>query len=292
MEAAAAAAKPLGMDTHRPFALILGGSGRLAGLLRQAWATAPPPLPIVWQSRRAAPGPDWRRVDPLADPGGLARAMDGAAAVLDLTGRTRGTDAELAVNAALARATLRAAAGRPVLLASSAAVYGPVEGLAREDMAPAPVSAYGHAKAALEAVAETDPAATCLRIGNVAGADALLGPAPRTGIVLDRFPDGATPMRSYIGPAGFAAVIAALLDRAVRGAALPAVLNLAAPGSVAMGDLLDAAGLPWTPRPAGPGAIRRVVFDTARLEAVHAFRAGAGTAPAIAAEWRAATGAP
>lgn len=276
------------MDT--PFALILGATGRLAGMLRRAWAEISPPLPVRWAARRPLDGAI--AVDPLTDPAALARAAEGAAVVLDLSGRTTGTEAELAVNAALARATLAAAAGRPVLLASSAAVYGPLEVPGTEAMPPAPVSDYGRAKAAVETLAEGHPRATCLRIGNVAGADALLGPAPRTGIVLDQWPDGATPFRSYLGPRGFADVITTLLAHAAAGRPLPRRLNVTAPTPVTMGALLDAAGLPWSPHPAGPAAIRAVTLDATALAALHPFRGDEGAAATIAAEWRTLTGAP
>ena len=49
--------------------------------------------------------------------------------------------------------------------------------------------------------------------------------------------------------------------------------------------MLDAAGLPWTARAAGAGAIARVEFDTARLEALvplEPARPGA-----LVADWRA-----
>lgn len=280
------------MDTPRPNALILGGTGRLAGLLRWAWTRQPPDLTLRWQTRRSVSNPDEIRIDSIQDAPGLARAIAQADVVLDLTGKTTGSEAELALNSTLARATLEAADGTPVLLASSAAVYGPVTHPAAEATPPAPVSAYGHAKVAVETLARDYSGAICLRIGNVAGADALLGAAPRDGILLDQWPDGTTPVRSYLGPASFAAVLATLLTRAARGTSLPRCLNVAAPGGVAMGDLLDAARIPWTPRPAGPAALPRVVFDTTLLETLHPFPGTAGTAATIAAEWRHLTEAP
>lgn len=279
--------------------LVLGATGRLGRMLRMAWAAAPPAgLEPLWQTRRAPPpGGGWLCWDMLAapPPGGLR-----ADAVLCLAGVTRGAlPADLAQNAGLARAALaaaRAAGARHLLLASSAAVYGPGAADAAESCPPAPVSAYGRAKLAAEraAAAAADrpgrgpgPALTCLRIGNVAGADALLGgAAPGRAVVLDRFPGGAGPLRSYIGPGGLARVLAALAWRAGQGAALPRVLNLAAPGAVAMADLLAEAGLAWRWRPAPPGAVARAVLDVSRLAALVAPPAGG--AAAIVADWRAA----
>ena len=263
--------------------LILGSSGRLAGFLRRAWAVAPPSRPVVWASRR--PGAGELRLDPLAEPEALAAAVRASAAVLDLSGRIYGSEAELSVNADLARAVLAAAEGQvPVLLPSSASVYGRSGAPGRESDPPAPVIPYGHTKVAMEAAAAGVPRATCLRIGNIAGADQLLRDGSPREILLDRWDDGATPARSYMGPESFAAILTAVLERA--GAGLPPVLNVAAPEAAEMGDLLDAAGLGWTPRPAPATAVRLVELDTTLVGQVYPFRGDEGTAATVAAEWQ------
>ncbi|ETD80825.1 NAD-dependent epimerase/dehydratase family protein [Rhodobacter capsulatus] len=258
-----------------PRLLVLGGSGRLGGLLRRVWSlpgTAAPPL--VWQARRpgdfAAFGGPTVVFDPLAAPEALARAVRAAEAVLLLAGPTRGTAAEMAAHRDLAAAVLDCAGGRPVLLASSAAVYGrPAGPLCAEEDAPAPVSDYGRAKVAMEAVAAGRPGAVVLRIGNVAGADALLGqPAPPGGRRLHVFPDGLAPRRSYIGPQALARGLARLVRLAASGAALPGVINLALPGVVGMEALLRAAGESWQADPAPPGAIATVELAVARALAL------------------------
>ncbi|ETD80541.1 NAD-dependent epimerase/dehydratase family protein [Rhodobacter capsulatus] len=258
-----------------PRLLVLGGSGRLGGLLRRVWSlpgTAAPPL--VWQARRpgdfAAFGGPTVVFDPLAEPEALARAVRAAEAVLLLAGPTRGTAAEMAAHRDLAAAVLDCAGGRPVLLASSAAVYGrPAGPLCAEEDAPAPVSDYGRAKVAMEAVAAGRPGAVVLRIGNVAGADALLGqPAPPGGRRLHVFPDGLAPRRSYIGPQALARGLARLVRLAASGAALPGVINLALPGVVGMEALLRAAGESWQADPAPPGAIATVELAVARALAL------------------------
>ncbi|ETD87143.1 NAD-dependent epimerase/dehydratase family protein [Rhodobacter capsulatus] len=258
-----------------PRLLVLGGSGRLGGLLRRVWSlpgTAAPPL--VWQARRpgdfAAFGGPTVVFDPLAAPEALARAVRAAEAVLLLAGPTRGTAAEMAAHRDLAAAVLDCAGGRPVLLASSAAVYGrPAGPLCAEEDAPAPVSDYGRAKVAMEAVAAGRPGAVVLRIGNVAGADALLGqPAPPGGRRLHVFPDGLAPRRSYIGPQALARGLARLVRLAASGAALPGVINLALPGGVGMEALLRAAGESWQADPAPPGAIATVELAVDRALAL------------------------
>lgn len=303
-----------GPETAR--VLVLGADGRIGTLLRR-FAPAPPHWHPRWQARRPPPpipgpataapdgvmspgpataAPDWVICDPLADPAALARAAEGAAAVLCLAGVTpaRAADsadpeAALDANRALARAALQAAArggADRVLLASSAAVYGARAGRLPEELAPAPRSAYGRAKAAMEAEAAELGAALglrvcALRIGNVAGADAILG-GWRPGFELDVFADGRSPRRSYVGPRSLARILAALCLRAD----LPPALNLAAPGAVEMGALLDAAGLGWTPRPAPPDAIPEVELDTGRLAALVPLAPGLGQPAALVAEWR------
>ena len=147
----------------------------------------------------------------------------------------------------------------------------------------APLSPYGRAKMAMEADAAAHPhPSTVLRISNLAGADAILA-GWRPGFALDRFADGRTPARSYIGPLSFARVL-----RALAGAqGLPAVLNVAAPGPVEMGVLLDAAALPWTPRPATEATVPRVHLDTGRLAPFVSIAPEAATPAGIVAEWQA-----
>ncbi|GGH41053.1 Nucleoside-diphosphate-sugar epimerase [Cribrihabitans marinus] len=246
-----------------PGILVIGATGRIGDVLRRSW----PGGGVRWQTRRAAPGDGWTRVDPLAEPAALARAAQGCSVILNLAGPAPGRGGDMADHAALAEAAVRAgaASGARVLLASSAAVYGRAAGELTEAAPLHPVSDYGRAKVEMEAraaarAAELGVAVTALRIGNVAGLDAALG-GWRPGCALDRFADGATPARSYVGPVTLARLLAALC----AAPDLPAVLNVAAPGAVEMGALLDAAGLAWTARPAPAGAIPRVQLSVAAL---------------------------
>lgn len=275
--------------------LILGASGRLGRMLRRIWAGSPPPgWQPVWQVRDAGgarPGDiSW---DPLGNRP-LPAAVASADAVLCLLGVTGGSEDALACNTALGLAGLRAAratGARRCLIASSAAVYGPVEN-ASEDDAPTPVGAYGRAKLAMEAAVlrDTSPGTTLLRIGNVAGADALLGGAVGRGgpVLLDRFADGTGPIRSYIGPASLARVLSDLLSAAD----LPGVLNVAAPGAVSMASLLDAGAIPWQGRPALDGAVQRVTMDTTRLQSVARLPEGSAHPAELVRQWRAFGGPP
>jgi len=259
-----------------PRLLVLGGSGRLGAGLRAAWQRGDEAGVVpVWQARRDAAfagfGGPTVVFDPLGAPEALQAAVAAADAVLLLAGPTRGTAAELGAHADLARATLQAARGKPVLLASSAAVYGqPADARpCHEDDPPAPLADYGRAKLAMEAVAAEFSGAVILRIGNVAGADALLGvPAPPGGRVLHILPAGHAPRRAYIGPCALAKALARLVRLAVAGVALPDKLNLALPGVVGMDDLLRAAGEGWQPAPAPETVIDRLELDVTRALAL------------------------
>ncbi|RBI84015.1 hypothetical protein DRV85_13435 [Rhodosalinus halophilus] len=273
--------------------LVTGGGGRIGRLLARAWADAPPPLAALWQSRKPLPGAiGW---SPLEGTEALVQALRGTPpdAMLVLSGVTPGPDAELDLNAELAEACLAGAraAGIPrVLYASSSAVYGPPRDRPfTERDPPRPVSAYGAAKLEAEAVcaqARAEGLEVCaLRIGNVFGADALMGNAarlePGEALRIDRFADGQGPERSYIGPMTLARVLGAL---AADPAPLPAVLNLAVPGAVSMADLASAAGLPWRWTPAPEAAVRRLLLDCTALAARVPLAPETGTARCIAAE--------
>lgn len=283
--------------------LLVGSTGRVGRMIAAQWRAAPPSgAEIVFQHRGAAAhvptganALDW---SPLDGPAPLAALCDRAGPVttlLMLAGTTPATGTDMAVNEHLARACLDAAAAcgiRRVLLASSSAVYG--AGGARpftEDDALRPVNAYGAAKVAMEAACapfrDRGIEAACLRIGNVAGADALLLNAARAGsdglLRIDRFADGEGPRRSYIGPATLARVLARLAGLA---APLPAAINVGVPGPVAMTALATAAGVPWAFVPASPGALQDVVMECALLAGLYPFTGAERDPAAIVAEAR------
>lgn len=236
--------------------------------------------------------PEWHHFDPLKDGADLYRAASGCEVVLCLSGVTparAATGAPFSDNTALALAAVDAGAhsGARVLLCSSASVYGNQARDLNETSPLRPANAYGRAKVDMERTAaararDLGVQCTSLRIGNVAGVDAVLGGCP-SNFALDRFADGRTPARSYIGAQTLARVLADLL----RTPALPEVLNVASPGLVEMGALLDSAARPWTPRPASPGSIARVSLDTTRLRRFSPAATKPGAAPDMVAEWHA-----
>ncbi|TCP58680.1 nucleoside-diphosphate-sugar epimerase [Rhodovulum bhavnagarense] len=294
-----------------PRVLVLGASGRLGRMLRRGWAGAD--LRPVWQLRHEPAGVDEVVWSPLGAP--VPEILSGRIdVVLGLAGVVPRPGAALGDNARLGLAALRAGhavGARHVFLASSVAVYGRGEAPHSEDEAPAPAAAYGRAKLEMEQAARAEvraigpgaPGLTCLRIGNVAGADALLGGSVatwqttpsdrRVPLVLDRFGDGPAapgPRRAYIGPQSLAKVLACLCRHAMTGP-LPDCLNIAAPGVVDMAALLGETGLvagrDWTWRAAAAGALPMLALDDARLARLCALPPCAGTAAGLVAEWRA-----
>lgn len=249
--------------------LVLGATGRIGRSLCLRWGAEA----ALWQGRRphimgryAGAG---RCFDPLHQSEAFRSAARESGQILCLAGPIPGRGGALQDNVDLAEAAVRAAApqGGRVILASSAAVYGAQQGLLGEDLPLVPLHPYGQAKAEMEARAqalgqELGVSVTSLRIGNIAGFDAILG-GWRPGFRLDCFADGRTPRRSYIGPVMLADVIAALL----QAPDLPEVLNIAQPGPVEMGALLQAGARAYATAPAPESAIAEVALDVTRLTA-------------------------
>lgn len=269
-----------------PDTLVLGGTGRIGAILRRFW----PAGQAVWQARPPVPKGNWIELE-IDDAAALNAAAHGRKVILCLAGVTNDKvrqGGDFADNTTLALAAVRAAAhtGARVLVASSAAVYGNQPGELHENSPLKPQSGYGEAKAEMEtrvaALARDLGVTACaLRIGNVAGVDAILG-GWKPGFRLDLFSDGHSPARSYIGPETLARVISDL----IRTADLPPVLNVAASGTVQMGALLDAAGLEWAGQNAPDSAIPLVCLATDKLQRFTPLDTAASLAENLVAEWR------
>lgn len=249
---------------------VTGASGRVGRALRAIWGhKARETLQILWCDRSSRGSADifWDigQNPPPALPDGLI--------VLHLAGKITGTPGELAQNSAVTEAVCQAAVAagaRHMFLMSTAAVYAPGPGLLDETAPPAPINPYGASKLAAETVAAQimQGRLTILRLANLAGADALLGPL-RPELVLDPVAGQAGgPVRSYIGPRALALALADLLHLAADGTVLPDVLNLAQQPPVAMADLLQAHGQPWRFGPPRAGTVARVALNTDRLAAL------------------------
>ncbi|MGR3502095.1 NAD-dependent epimerase/dehydratase family protein [Pseudaestuariivita sp.] len=190
-------------------------------------------------------------------------------------------------NTNLALATMQWAAeaqANRVLHFSSAAVYPASDTPHVEDTPLAPASIYGQAKHAMEdaVLRARDPKQTVLRLGNVVGADSLKGPLTQGRATLHQFPDGTTPLRSYIAPGDLARVLLALAGAPQ----LPPVLNVAAPEPITMGDLVQADGITPVFTPAPENAQQRACLDTARLTRAIGQVCTAITPTQMIADWR------
>ncbi len=256
--------------------LITGASGRLGRILRAQWVNRTDlGFDPVWCSRHPSLDADvhWDIMS------GSAPIIAKGAIILHLAGVLRGDRVALSENALMAMQVCRAAKAAEaahIFLPSSAAVYGAGLGDHVEIQAPNPCSDYGQAKLDMEREAliwaqnedQMKPTITCLRIGNVLGADALFGGMDYgMKVELDAIPAQAGgPIRSYIGPRAFARTLASLAAQAASGKELPPILNVAATGAVRMADLLVAAQRTFTFRKPAQDAIPRVSLSTKRLE--------------------------
>jgi nucleoside-diphosphate-sugar epimerase len=272
----------------QPF-LVTGATGRIGRAMRSVWPfAAGSALAPVWQSRRPEPGFTEWDLEHAPCPDRIASGV-----ILALAGGRRAENA----NTTLALAALRAARdqrARHVFLMSSSAVYGFGPEPMTEQTTPAPLAAYGRHKLAMEQAALTFAEAegvglTVLRLGNVAGFDALLGGArPGQTVALDPVPgQKGGPLRSYIGPLSLGRVLAALAEMAAEGAAVPPLLNIAAAEPVHMATLLEAAGLDWRYGPENPEVLARAVLDTQLLQTLLPDEPLSLNPADMVAEWRA-----
>nr|WP_141135794.1 NAD-dependent epimerase/dehydratase family protein [Antarctobacter heliothermus] len=229
------------------------------------------------------------RTGPLAtgdlvwSPGDRLPRIAGVSAVVALWGVTPAPGRNLTENTHLALSAMEigAALGADVVVhCSSAAVYRPDPNPIPETAHPEPGSAYGQAKLEMEQAISAHrspggPRQVVLRIGNVAGADSLFGNLKPGGrIILDRFPDGSGPMRSYIAPRDLVRGIEALIQAQDADGAY----NISAPRPTGMAEIAGAchARVDW--RAAPDGAAQMVWLDTNRLGGVVSLPPNAHTA--------------
>jgi NDP-hexose 4-ketoreductase len=255
---------------------VTGADGRIGAALRASWG----PSGAFWMSRGEGP---WR--DLMAGP---LSPLPPTAVLLHLATDRRDAARALRLDKAVACA-LRDRPPAHVFFASSAAVYGDAPQPWSEAACPSPVTAYGKAKRdAEDSFRDALPAGrlTILRIGNVFGADALGAAMARPGrVLLDPVDAGtAGPLRSWIGPVMLASVLRRLVAQAGAGRPLPGILNLAQPGPLGMGTLLDAAGRDWTFGPPRAGTCASAVLATDRLLGLLPVQAA--TPDQLVAEWR------
>ncbi|MEP5760897.1 MAG: NAD-dependent epimerase/dehydratase family protein [Litoreibacter sp.] len=252
--------------------MILGANGRVGRLLLG--------IPNVIPLRQARTDADIC-FDIMMDSAALRAAISQVDVILNLAGATHHSETPLAGrNVRLARQVLDHADGKQVFLISSAAVYGAQSGELFETSALRSNNDYGREKIAMEEMACAHPAkSTVLRLGNVLGADALLGMG-RTTFALDTFTDGTTPERSYIGPRLLGCVLGKLMNTEVQ----PPILNVATSAPVSMADLLMAAGHSWTATRAPKTAIKTVSLNTDLLQSIISIPPTASTASSLVSD--------
>lgn len=256
--------------------VLTGANGRIGRLLRKLWAHKPPKgLFPIWLTRT-----EWNigaEAPPDLPTGGV---------LLDLAGVTSG-DFERNPFLASKVADLSQQLGCKLIYVSSASVYPGGAMDMDEDQALAPVSAYGRSKVAAEVTVRAvalNP--TILRLGNIAGADALLA-GNRQGklVALDQSTYGNRgPVRSYIGPHVLADVLSLICSKAIAAKGIGHTLNVAQPDPVAMAELLDAAGYDWSFRAPREGVIDQVALSLGRLQAL--MPVPPATAPSLVEDLR------
>lgn len=260
--------------------LFVGGSGRVGRMLRRAWQQRPASRSLIWQRRRGSAGGSdellWDPCDGAAVLERYQRAYGALAGMLVFAGVTPAADANYAANPGIAEDCIRAAqaAGVPrLIVASSSAVYGATTTGDIPESAPRqPVNDYGWSKVAMEdACAAARGGAlgiTCLRIGNVLGADALLINAQRATaeypLQVDQFPDGSGARRTYLGPVTLARVLEVLMAQSDA----PEVLNVGLRKWVSMDALAERSTKPWVPRPRTDDQLQHITLDCSRLAAL------------------------
>lgn len=276
--------------------LLVGASGRVGQMVAFHWRQRFSDLTLIRQFRRQVDAEGALIWDPLAGSDALLQAASetgGFRAMIVVTGVTPGPGKDLDLNQTLAEACLNAAAQTEiprVLLASSSAVYG-VGSAFLETSTCAPINEYGAAKLRMEqasALWHDKGIDLCiLRIGNVAGADALLlnvaSATPDQVIEIDVYQDGRGPVRSYIGAQTLVEVLQSLC---LHPAPLPTVLNIGTPQPVSMDALADAAGQPWRARIAGTPSAQTITLDCTLLASLHSFTIKESDPANMVRQWR------
>ena len=285
-------------EAERARILLVGASGRVGRMVLHHWQRDPGDTDITPQYRGKASldGLSWEPMEGAAPLCKAVHQVGGFHAMVVLAGTTPGSGQDLNLNTRVAQACLEAAAqagiGR-VLLASSSAVYGAGQGMALDEQARCdPVNDYGAAKLTMERdcahFRQVGMDLCVLRIGNVAGADALLlniaKADPAQTVEIDIYEDGRGPVRSYIGTATMAKVLQALC---LHPDTLPPVLNLASPVPVSMDQLAKASGHPWTARKPSASAHQNIILDCKALSALYDFPPSASDPSEMVRQWKA-----
>ncbi len=254
---------------------ILGANGKLGAMIANGARQAG----LVWQTQARAGEASIIWSGDFEEPA-AKHVLKSDSVLINMIGKTGGDPADMqAANVDFVRSLLHHAAMKGiahVVLASSAAVYGMGDGRAfKETDQTKPTTPYGLSKVAMERLAEKAKVpVTILRIGNVAGADALLAAARRfvdlhKPMDLHRLRNGDAPRRSYIGPDDLFHAIHRL-TKPHDGP--PRIVNVAHPQSVSLDSMLRAykaqvlPELEWQDTPLPDGVPGCVTLNTDTLQ--------------------------
>lgn len=282
-------------EADNSLVLLVGASGRVGQMVCHHWRKIPGRLSLVTQFRSASDEQEsliWNPLSGSRISSGSATENRGFRAMIMLAGAVPGSK-DLDINQALAEACLEASAAEGisrVLIASSSAVYG--AGTALTENSPCvPINEYGAAKLRMEHACEPwrkkGMDLCLLRIGNVAGADALLQNVAKTmpgeRIEIDIYDDGRGPVRSYIGVRTLAEVLRSLCSHPLP---LPPILNVGTPQPVSMEALANAAGQLWKGRAVARTSTQNITLDCSLLASMHSFTPQDSYPTEMVDQWR------
>ncbi|MEY8882339.1 NAD-dependent epimerase/dehydratase family protein [Donghicola sp. XS_ASV15] len=263
--------------------IVTGANGQVGRRILRAWSRKPPSFSVAAVARST--GPDWQEW--LV---GAAPIVPRARAIVGLWGVCFGTLEETRANLTLAQEAqqLGAQTGADrVIHLSTQSVYGRNCNQATERQTPTPVNSYGQAKAEMESYLRSaeGPRPIILRVANVIGADAISRALAGTSkVTLDRFADGKGPLRSFVGIADLADLIACAITCPLD--TCPDVINVAAQTPLHMEEILKAANRPFEWRDAPENALRVATVSTDMLLQTALPTPKAATAAALYQDWK------
>ncbi len=263
--------------------IVTGANGQVGRRILRAWSRKQPPFPVVAVARSA--GPDWQEWQIGSTP-----IVPRARAVIGLWGVCFGTLEETRANLTLAQAAQRLGAetgADRVIHLSTQSVYGRHCDQATEAQPLTPANSYGQAKAEMEAYLQSaeGPRPIILRVANVIGADAISRALAGTDkVTLDRFSDGTGPLRSFVGIADLADLIACAVTCPLD--ACPDVINVGSTRPLHMEEILQAANRSFEWRDAPHGALRVATVSTEKLVQSALPIPQATTAAALYQDWK------